>query len=294
MRIVVCLKDVVDAGIDLGYGRIDPVLMKKGFSRRLDPDCLEALVKALAVKASVARTEIVLLTVGPPEAEKYLREGLASGADRAVRIWEKEFIELSPYQKAKVLKGAVSLLEADIILTGAQSLDNGSGLVGSLTAAFLGWPFISDVIALQTAPDQKSLTVTRNVERGLKEKLEAAAPLVMSVKSGGGRLPYASLDQLLESREEAVEHLSLADTGLSYPELKNDSTLCAGLSFPRPATRPAPLDSSLPAFYRILALLEGGMSKRRSEIFTGSREDQVDQLYDLMVKEKILKSSLQQ
>jgi electron transfer flavoprotein beta subunit len=293
MRIVVCLKEVVDAGVDLGYGRVDPVLMKKGFSLRLDPDCLEALVKALAVKASVPQTEIVLLSIGPIGVEKYLREGLASGADKAVRIWDKEFIELAPYQKAKILKGAVSWLGADIILTGAQSLDNSSGLVGALTAAFLGWPFINDVTSPQTTQDQKSLIVTRNIERGLKERLEAAAPLVISVKNSGGKLPYASLEQILRSREAAVELLSLADTGLSYPELKNDPTSCAGLSFPRPATRPAPLDSSLPAFYRILALLEGGMSKRHSEILAGNSEDLVDQLYDLLLKEKILKTPLQ-
>ena len=51
----------------------------------------------------------------------------------------------------------------------------------------------------------------------------------------------------------------------------------------------APLDSSLPAYYRILALLEGGLSKRRGEIVKGTPDELSDRLFDLLVKAGLAK-----
>ncbi len=74
-------------------------------------------------------------------------------------------------------------------------------------------------------------------------------------------------------------------------ELRRDPTRITGTSFPRPRPKAAPYDSSLPAFYRILSLLQGGISKRRGEILKGNTRELVDQLFELLLKEEVLKAA---
>jgi hypothetical protein len=68
--------------------------------------------------------------------------------------------------------------------------------------------------------------------------------------------------------------------------------MVTGVSFPRPRPRVVPLDSSLPAFDRILALLQGGISRRRGEILQGNIDEQVNQLFEMLLKEKVIKPAI--
>jgi electron transfer flavoprotein beta subunit len=221
--------------------------------------------------------------------EGYLRNGLALGADKARRIWDEDFTELSPHRKARLLTGAASLYGANLILTGARSLDTGNGQVGPLMAAWLGLPCISDVVSLELDGKGNSINLTRDIGRGEREKVRCSLPAVITVR-GEGKLPYASLDRLIESKSSEVALLSSADLGISSAELHNDPTIVTDLVYPRPRPRKVtPLDSSLPAFYRILQLLEGGISKRKGLMLQGSSEELAERLFELLKEEGVLK-----
>jgi electron transfer flavoprotein beta subunit len=251
---------------------------------------------ALSLKSpdKSAAVEIILISIGPESVESYLRDGLASGADRAIRIWEESIIELSSHQKAKLLANAVSIFGPDLVFTGTSSTDTNNGQIGPLIAAWLNLPCVSETIGLDLDEEQKSIYVTKDVSRGERETIQCSLPAVITVK-GEGKLPYASLDKLLESKSSEVVHLSLADLGISPLELKNDPVQITGLSYPRPRPKriPAP-ESSLPAFDRILKLLEGGISKRQVKMLQGSSEEIADQLFDFLVAEGLLKSATEQ
>jgi hypothetical protein len=61
---------------------------------------------------------------------------------------------------------------------------------------------------------------------------------------------------------------------------------------PRPRTRKVPTpDSSLPAFYRTLELLKGGISGRRGLMLEGDSEEIADRLFDILLEEGVLKSA---
>jgi electron transfer flavoprotein beta subunit len=286
MKIIVCLKEVYDTSLNLGYGEVSDTLLLKGLSARLNLHDIQALAEALKIKYQDPESEITLLSLGAERIENYLREGLAQGADKAIRIWEEGFQYLSTYQKARLLSGAISILEADLILTGAKSQDNASGLTGPLMAAWLKMPCIGEVVGFHADQRTKTATVTRNAGKGLRENLLVTLPAVLSISSGQENLSYASLDRMLDSLDAEIPVLSLADLGITPQEIKKDPTLIRRISFPRPRTRPAPLDSSLPAFYRILALLEGGMSKRRGQLLKGDTDALVDHLMELLISEE--------
>jgi electron transfer flavoprotein beta subunit len=229
------------------------------------------------------------MSLGPERVEQYLREALALGADKAIRLWGEDLAELSPYQKSRLLSRATSLLNADLVLTGASSLDNASGQVGPFIAARLNLPCVVGVTEFQLEGDGKSSTVTRSLDRGVREKVTSDLSAVFTVEGSGGELPYASLDKLLESQSAPITLLLPSDLGISATELASDPTRVTGLSFPRPRPRKVPTPaSSLPAFDRILKLLEGGIPKRQGRMLQGNREELVNQLYELLVAENII------
>jgi electron transfer flavoprotein beta subunit len=292
MKIAVCLKEVVDAKLSLATGLMNAVVFGEGLPLRLNPNDAEALTMTLALKSpeKAPEVEIIVISIGPERVESHLRQGLALGADRAVRIWGEDFGGLSPWQKAKLLSRAVSMSGADLVLTGARSLDTGNGQIGPLIAAWLDLPYTGEVFRLELNSEQKSINLLRDIGRGEREEIQCSLPAVATVRGEGGRLPYASLDNLIESQYREVTRLSPSDLGISPAELKKDPTRVTGLAYPRPRPKKVPTpESSLPAFERILKLLEGGISKRQGMMLEGSSQELADQLFELFIAEGVIK-----
>jgi electron transfer flavoprotein beta subunit len=304
MKIIVCLKEVIDPAISLDnvwsqkplmVSRVYPEAIEgnhSGLPHRLNPSDAAALALALDLKAANAGVEITAVSIGEERVESYLRNALALGADKAVRIWDEGFTEMTSYQKVVLLSAFVSLSTADLVLTGVKSLDTANGQVGPMLAARLGFPCVINAVGFDYNTGDNSLTLIKELGRGEREKLRCPFPVVVAVK-GEGKLPYAPLDKLIDSKSTEIVLLSPADLSVSPATLENDPVKVTGLVFPRPSTVKAPsLDSSLPAFYRILQLLEGGIAKRKGTILQGNSDALAEQLYQLFLKEGVLKPSV--
>jgi electron transfer flavoprotein beta subunit len=289
MKVIVCLKEVTDPALSLDFGLRYPVVFGEGRPLRLDPNDAAALAMALELRTPGGPpVEIELLSIGPERVERYLRDGLALGANRAARIQADPGDELSPYRKALLLAGAVSLTGVDLVLAGARSLDTGNGQVGPLLATRLGLPCVGCAVNIEIDEEQKALKATRDIGRGEREAVECSLPAVVTVK-GDGRLPYASLEGMLESRTREIEVLSPVDLCVSPAQMKEDPAHIAGLLMPRPRTKKvATPSSSLPAFYRILKLLEGGITKRRGLMLEGGPEEMAERLFEILKEEEVI------
>lgn len=289
MKIIVCLKEVVDPTLNIDFGLTNRVVFREGLPLKLNPDDATALALALDTKNASKDIEITVVSIGPESIESYLRNGLAQGADRAVRIYDEGFDGLPPYLKARLLTGAVKLLGADMVLTGSRSLDTSNRQVGPLMAGWLDWPCVSEVVGFELSANRNSINLIKDLGRGEREKLSCHLPAVITIK-GERKLPYASLDRLIESKYSGITLMSSADLPLSPEELKNDPAVVSGLFFPRPSPRKVPpLDSSLPAFDRILQLLAGGIAKRKGLMLQGNGDELVEQLFELLKNEGVLR-----
>ncbi len=205
MKIIVCLKEVVDPALNIDFGLTNRVVFREGLPLKLNPNDAAALSLALSIKNAIKDLEITVISIGPGRIESYLRSGLASGADKAVRIWDEGINELSPSVKARLLTGAVKLLGADLVLTGARSLDTAHGQVGPLMAGWLDWPCAAGVVSFELDAGHNSITLVKDLGRGEREKISCPLPAVVTVK-GEEKLPYASLDQLIESKYTPITH----------------------------------------------------------------------------------------
>jgi electron transfer flavoprotein beta subunit len=290
MKITVCMKEVADPALSLDTGLDNRVVFREGLPLRLNPGDAAALSLALKLKSANNDVEITLVSIGEAWVESYLRNGLALGADKAIRIWDKDNPESSPRQKALLLAGAASLNNADLVLTGARSLDTGSGIVGQMTAARLGFPCVCDAIDIGLDAGQETITIVKDIGKGEREKIQCPMPAVITVK-GEGKLPYAPLDRLIDSKYVEIALMSPADLGISALELKNEPCRVDGLVRPRPdPVKVPPLDSSLPAFYRILQLLQGGIAKRKGRMLSGNADEVAEELFRLFLEEDVLRT----
>jgi electron transfer flavoprotein beta subunit len=291
MKIIVCLKEVIDPALNLDFGLTNRAVFREGLPLRLNPTDAAALSLALDIKNASKDVAITLVSIGPERVESYLRNGLASGADKAVRIWDEDFHELSPYLKARLLTQVVKLLGGDLVLTGPRSLDTSSGQVGSLIAGWLNWPCVIDVVSIELNTERTNITLIKDLGRGQREKIKCPLPAVITIR-GEGRLPYVTLDKLIDSKYSEITLCSPADLAITESLLKSDPTRITDFVFPHPAPRKVPpLDSSLPAFYRILQLLAGGIAKRKGRRLEGSGEEMAEQLFQLLKEAGVLRTA---
>jgi electron transfer flavoprotein beta subunit len=294
MKITVCLKEVIDPALNLDFGLSHGVVFREGLPLKLNPNDATALALALDMKAANGKTEINVISIGGERVETYLRNALALGANQAMRIWDKVFTDLSPHLKAILLSKAATLSGADLVLLGAPSLDTGSGQVGQLVAGWLGLPYVSDVVKCEMGAGPDSVILLKTTGRGEREKLSCSLPAVVGIK-GEGKLPYAPLDRLIAGRYADIALLSPADLGLVPGELNQGPARVTRLVFPQPPlTKAPPLDSSLPAFYRILQLLAGGIARRKGRLLEGSGDEIVEQLFRLLLEDGVIKKSKKQ
>ena len=97
--------------------------------------------------------ETVAMTMGPPQAEEALRECLALGADRAIQLSDRVFAVADTIGTSRTLALALEKEGADLVLCGRKALDSETWQVPPQVAAFLGWPHVTNVAAIERSWD---------------------------------------------------------------------------------------------------------------------------------------------
>ncbi|MBI4591345.1 MAG: hypothetical protein HY725_21150, partial [Candidatus Rokubacteria bacterium] len=128
-----------------------------------------------------ARGEAILgVHVGPLAGEPILRNAVAAGLDRAVRVELPAGETQEAPQVAEALAQFLLDPAPDWVLCGQATLDWGSGLVGPAISEFLGWPYVDHILEIaRDGPGQASCL--RYVGRGVREEVRVRAPAVLAV-----------------------------------------------------------------------------------------------------------------
>ena len=261
--------------------------------RETDPGSARALDLALGLKAAQPGIEVTAIHLGPQVAEPWLRQALARGCDRVVRIWDEEAAEVRAPGKAVILAAAAEAAGFDLALAGAMGVINGSGQLGILIAAHLGVPGVTQVVGI--APQHEtggrdvasSLEISRALDQGFRERVEAVLPVVVTVAADAStpdatRPAGISAAALLAAQEGEISVWDLADLGVPRERVRQaDQPLRYGRPRPR---RPrlhhlAAPESTLPAFDRILELVRGSVQTRQGRIVRQPPDAVVDEIF---------------
>lgn len=187
MSIVACLKWVSHPGEphDERFAGMSPA----------DQSALEFALR----QGELLGTGITAITVGPPGADKVLRDALACGATRAVRI------EAPTTAAGTDVATAIAdhLTDVQWVWCGDYSLDRGAGSVPPFIAAHLGAEQALGVIAVTLGDG--SVDAVRRLDGGRRERLHVTAPAVVSVEGATAPLRRAGLQALRAAATAPIE-----------------------------------------------------------------------------------------
>jgi electron transfer flavoprotein beta subunit len=220
MKILVAVKQVAALDEDFAIredGRdVDPDFLIRDLNE-WDDFSLEEAVKIK--EASADPVEVVVVSVGPGEADESLRKCLAKGADRAIRVWDDAMEGSDPIAIARVLAAVAKRENPALLFAGVQSSDHGFAATGMAAAAFLAWPHAAVVCSLQYAPGAARAVFRRELEGGLLHEVEIECPAVLTVQLGINTPRYASLRSIKQAAAKPIEVLGLADLQLGGGEV---------------------------------------------------------------------------
>lgn len=288
LRLVVLLREVCDPRPPArltadGYGIYD-----RGLRRIVNPADLSALELALRLAAN-GRGTVTAVCVGPPRVEEGLRQSLAMGAARAVRVWHSACEGGDAVAGARLLERLLVILTPHLVLTGNRLADRGDDPVPALAAARLGIPCVSAALGVGLSTD--GLKVRRKSDRGARQVVTSRLPSVLLCDAECCEPHYPGQAGLMAAAKAPVESWGLAELGLPLWELGAAGALLERdrCSFPRAnPQRVVTPDATLPAFERILALLSGGIKPREGKLNTLSAEATVERLLTIFREEGLL------
>ncbi|MCU0602986.1 MAG: electron transfer flavoprotein subunit beta/FixA family protein [Desulfobacterales bacterium] len=219
MKIVVCVKQVPE----ITNVRVNPetgTLIREGVASILNPFCEYALDHAVRLKAANPDIEIIVVSMGPPQAQSALMRCLELGADRAILVSDRKFAGADTWATALTLAAVIRTAEPDVdlILVGKQAIDGDTAQVGPEIAEILGMAQIMYGVEMSLTPNRKRIRVKREVESGY-EVLESRLPALVSASKGDIMRRMPSLADLLSARRKQLRLLTAADLGLSEGEL---------------------------------------------------------------------------
>jgi electron transfer flavoprotein beta subunit len=163
----------------------------------------------LRLKEAGKATEVVVVSVGPQQAQETIRTALAMGADRGILVKADGVIE--PLAVAKILKGVVAAEEPGLVILGKQAIDDDCSQTGQMLAALLSWP--QGTFASKIVVEDAAFLVTREVDGGLQTvKLNRPAIVTTDLRLNEPR--YASLPNIMKAKKKPIDEKAPGDYGV--------------------------------------------------------------------------------
>ncbi len=207
MKIAVCVKQVVTREWPLRVDEARTWVQDRDASFEMNEPDAYALEEALRLKEQHGG-EVVVCCAGPARTSQVVREALARGADRAIRVEGDGLAAADASMVAGALAGAVRDERFDLVLTGLQSDDQGFAQTGVVLAELLGIPHATIIMEVQVADGR--LRVKRELEGGWFQWVSMPTPALLTIQSGINQLRYATLKGIMAAKRKEVRVVEAA------------------------------------------------------------------------------------
>ncbi|MFT8644886.1 electron transfer flavoprotein subunit beta/FixA family protein [Gluconacetobacter sp.] len=228
MKILVPIKRVIDYNVKVRVRRDGGGVETAGVKMSMNPFDEIAVEEALRLREKGIASEVLVVSIGVPQAADTLRTALAMGADRAILVQSEESPE--PLAVAKILKILVERETPDLVILGKQAIDDDMNATGQMLAGLLDWPQATFASRVEKTGD--GLTVSREVDGG-SESLSLTLPAIVTADLRLNEPRYASLPNIMKAKKKPLETLSAADLGIDL------TRRLTTLSIAEPPTRKA-------------------------------------------------------
>ena len=208
-KILVGLKRVVDYNVRVRVKSDGSGVETGGVKMSINPFDEIALEEALRIKERGEAKEVIVISIGAPEAQQQLRTGLAMGADRAILIETSDAID--PLSCARVLHEIIKRENPDLVLLGKQSIDDDNSQTGQMLAALWGRP--QATFASEITLDGGKARITREVDIGL-ESIDIDLPAVVTADLRLNEPRYVKLPDIMKAKKKPLDEIPLAELGI--------------------------------------------------------------------------------
>ena len=199
MKILVPVKRVVDFNAKVRVKADGSGVELSDVKMSINPFDEIAVEEALRLKEHGAASEVVCVSIGPPQSEDTIRTGLAMGADRGILINFDG--ELEPLSVAKILKAVADEEKPGLIILGKQAIDYDCDQTGQMLAALLGWP--QGTFASKVVVDGTDAVVTREVDGG-HQTVRLKLPAVVTADLRLNEPRYVALPNIMKAKKKPI------------------------------------------------------------------------------------------
>ncbi len=232
MKIIVPIKQVPETS----NVKMDPetgTVIRAGVETVVNPLDLYALEAALRLKESEGGT-VTVISMGPPQAIKALKEAVAMGCDEAILVSDRKFGGSDTWATSYTLAQAIKKIGGyDMVIAGERATDGDTAQVGPGIASWLDLPLATYVARIEGVADSR-IKLERLVEDGY-QILSVPLPCLLTVvkEIASPRLP--TLDGKIRSRQMQIpvystENMELEPTALG---LKGSPTKVVKIDTPK-------------------------------------------------------------
>lgn len=255
MNIIVPIKQVPDTGIPLRINDSFTALEEGGIKWVLNPYDEFALEEALRLKPFLGG-QIFALTLGPDRSKEALLNALALGADEAHHLLLEQAL-FDPLKISFLLAEKIKTLSFSLIFCGKLSTDTNDFAVPQMLAQRLNLSFVTNVNQLTYKEGEGLFNLKRECGGGKEEVLEGKAPLLISVDKGLNEPRFPTLPGIMKAKKKPFYTTSVE-------EMEGNGNFQ-------------------------LSQLQPPLEKPPSQMISGSPDEQVNQLIDILKeKEKLL------
>jgi electron transfer flavoprotein beta subunit len=202
MHLVVCIKQVPDT-TQVSINPETGTIIRAGIPAVINPYDLYAIEAALELKEKYG-FKVTALSMGPPQAEKSLKEAVSYGCDNAVLLTDRSFGGSDTLATSLIISEGIKKIDkdfeaVDLVLCGKQTIDGDTAQVGPGLARRLDFLQLTYVLKIDGInANSKEIKVTRHVENGY-QTIKGKMPAVLTILNEFPELRRASLSQLIKS-----------------------------------------------------------------------------------------------
>jgi len=216
VKVIVCIKQVPDpehAKMDEKSGTV----VREGVELMVNPFDLYAVEEGLRLKEKMGG-EVVAISMGPPQAEKALREVIGMGVDEGILLTSRDFAGADTWATSYTLaKACEKVGEYDLIICGKQAIDGDTAQVGPGIAAQLGIPQMTFVRKIDEISEDK-IKAERLVEDGY-EVISSPLPLLLTVVKEINEPRLPTLRGRLNAKKVIIEKWGPEDLGVEKDKI---------------------------------------------------------------------------
>ncbi len=209
MKILVGYKRVVDFNVRIQVKPDGSGVVTDGVKLSANPFDDIALEEALRLREKGVASEVVLVTIGPADAQAHIRNGLAMGANRAIHVVTAEAIQ--PLSAARALRQIIDKEQPGLVLLGKQAIDDDCNQTGQMLAAL--WDRPQATFASKIEINGSTARVTREIDAGL-ETIEVDLPAVVTTDLRLNEPRFIKLPDIMKAKSKPIETIDYASLGV--------------------------------------------------------------------------------